>query len=151
IFQGVCFLSGNWRERAGSEFLRRLAMAPLRAELVLLLEIAMGAGLIAGAWLARVCCYRQHAWWQFIIVLLNLAVILLTMVPSFAGSVLPRIPQKLNKAYYLVSATHTVAGTIAEILALYVLLVAGTRILPEKFRVTSFKLWMRSVLALWWI
>lgn len=52
--------------------------APRVADLVLLLEIAMGAGLVIGAWLARGGRYRQHAWCQSSIVLLNLAVITLT-------------------------------------------------------------------------
>jgi uncharacterized protein involved in response to NO len=34
---------------------------------------------------------------------------------------------------------------------LYILLAAGTRVLPEKLRVTKYKLWMRSVTALWWV
>jgi len=32
-----------------------------------------------------------------------------------------------------------------------ILLAAGTDLLPEKFRMTRYKLWMRSVLFLWWI
>jgi hypothetical protein len=27
----------------------------------------------------------------------------------------------------------------------------GTRVLPERFRITNYKLWMRMVLVLWWI
>ena len=42
-------------------------------------------------------------------------------------------------------------GTIAEIAGLYILLAAGTRLLPEKVRITNYKLWMRSVLILWWV
>jgi uncharacterized membrane protein YozB (DUF420 family) len=125
-------------------------LAPLRAQLVLLLEATMGVGLIGGAWLARVGRYRQHAWCQSTIVLINLAVIVWTMVPSFETSVLPRIPQRLNRPYYLLATTHAVIGSAAEILALYILLAAGTRLLPEKYRITRFKLWMRSVLVLWW-
>jgi len=31
---------------------------------------------------------------------------------------------------------------------LYILLAAGTSVLPETFRITKYKLWMRTVLAL---
>ena len=126
-------------------------LAPVRADLVLFVEIVMGAGLVLGGWLARVGRYRQHAWCQSTIVLLNFVVIVLTMLPSFQSSVLPRIPQRLNKRYYQVATTHAVAGATAEILAVYVLLAAGTRLLPEKCRIKNFKLWMRSILALWWM
>ena len=34
---------------------------------------------------------------------------------------------------------------------MYVVLAAGTRILPEKLRITKYKVCMRTVLVLWWI
>ena len=123
--------------------------APLAADVVLLLEIAMGAGLLAGAWLARTKRYRQHAWCQSIIVLCNLAVIGLTMAPSFRAHVLPRIPAKLSRPYFALATAHGILGSITEFAALYILLAAGTRLLPESMRITRYKLWMRIVLALW--
>jgi uncharacterized membrane protein YozB (DUF420 family) len=125
--------------------------APLAADVVLLLEIAMGAGLLAGARLARKKRYRQHGWCQSIIVLLNLAVIGLTMAPSFRLHVLPRIPAKLSKPYFALATAHAALGSIAELAALYILLAAGTSVLPERMRITRYKLWMRTVLALWWL
>jgi uncharacterized protein (TIGR03382 family) len=70
-------------------------VAPPYARLTLLLEIAMGVGLLIGAWLARRRRFRQHAWCQSAIVLLNLAVIVLVMMPSFQVQVVPEIPLKL--------------------------------------------------------
>jgi uncharacterized membrane protein YozB (DUF420 family) len=124
--------------------------APGAANLVLLLEIAMGVGLLIGAWLARTRRFRQHAQCQSVIVLLNLAVIALTMIPSFRDHVLPRIPAKLGKAYYALATAHGALGSVAEIAGLYILLAAGTNVLPEKVRIVKYKLWMRSVLVLWW-
>jgi uncharacterized membrane protein YozB (DUF420 family) len=124
--------------------------APPYANLTLLLEIAMGVGLLIGALLARRRCFRLHAWCQSTIVLLNLAVIALTMIPSFRLQVIPKIPLKLGKAYYALATAHAALGTITEIAGLYILLAAGTSVLPEKFRITKYKLWMRVVLALWW-
>lgn len=125
--------------------------APLTADVVLLLEFAMGAALLVGAWLARAKRYRQHAWCQSIVVLLNLAVVGLTMVPSFHMRVLPRIPAKLSKPYFALATAHATLGSITELAALYILLAAGTRLLPEGLRLKRHKLWMRTVLALWWL
>lgn len=123
--------------------------APRAADLVLLLEIGMGVGLLIGAWLARTRRFRQHAWCQSVIVLLNLAVIALTMIPSFRVQVLPRIPAKLGKAYFALATMHAMLGSVTELAALYILLAAGTSVLPEKLRITKYKVWMRSVLVLW--
>jgi uncharacterized membrane protein YozB (DUF420 family) len=125
--------------------------APRVADLVLLLEIAMGAGLVIGAWLARAGRYRQHAWCQSSIVLLNLAVITLTMIPSFQTRVFPRIPAKLGKAYYALATAHAALGSVCELAGLYILLAAGTSLLPNSLRITQYKIWMRSALVLWWL
>jgi uncharacterized membrane protein YozB (DUF420 family) len=125
-------------------------MAPPNVNLILSLEIAMGVGLLTGALLARLRHFRSHACWQSMIVLLNLFLIVLTMIPSFRQHVVPKIPAKLGKAYYALATAHAGLGTIAEIAGLYILLAAGTSVLPQKFRITKYKLWMRTVLALWW-
>lgn len=125
--------------------------APLAADIVLLLEIAMGAGLVFGAWFARTRRFRQHGWCQSVIVLLNLVIIGLTMVPSFRVQVLPRIPAKLSKPYFALATAHAALGSVTELAALYVVLAAGTRLLPERLRISRYKPWMRTVLVLWWL
>jgi len=125
--------------------------APRAANVVLVLEIAMGIGLLLGARLARKGHFRQHAWCQSVIVLLNLAVVAVMMIPSFRVHVLPRVPAKLGKAYYALATTHAALGTVTELAGLYILLSAGTSVLPEKLRITKYKVWMRSVLVLWWV
>ena len=125
--------------------------APLGANVVLVLEIAMGIGLLLGAQLARKGRFRQHAWCQSIIVLLNFAVVAVMMIPSFRVHVLPKIPAKLGKAYYAFATTHGALGTVTELAGLYILLSAGTTVLPEQLRITKYKVWMRSVLVLWWV
>jgi hypothetical protein len=126
-------------------------MAPTYANLTALLEIAMGLGLLLGRQLARLRRFRAHAWCQSLIVLLNLAVIVFTMVPSFRVHVSPKIPDKLGRSYYAVATAHAALGSVAEIGALYVLLAAGTSVLPQKFRIINYKLWMRTILVLWWV
>jgi uncharacterized membrane protein YozB (DUF420 family) len=126
-------------------------VAPHYANLTLLLEFAMGVGLLLGALLARLGRFRQHAWCQSVIVLLNVVLIVLTMIPSFRVHVSPKIPIRLGKAYYALATAHAALGSVTEIAGLYILLAAGTNVLPEKFRITKYKLWMRSVLVLWWL
>ena len=126
-------------------------MAPLYANVILLVEMVMGVGLLIGALLARMRRFRAHAWCQSAIVLLNLVVIVLVMIPSFRAHVVPQIPLKLGKPYYALATAHAVLGTITEAAGLYILLAAGTTVLPETFRITKYKLWMRTVLVLWWV
>jgi uncharacterized membrane protein YozB (DUF420 family) len=125
--------------------------APRGANVVLLLEIAMAIGLLLGARFARKGRFRQHAWCQSTIVLLNLAVVVVMMIPSLRVHVLPRVPAKLGKAYYALATTHGAFGTVTELSGLYILLSVGTKALPERLRITKYKAWMRSVLVLWWV
>lgn len=95
--------------------------------------------------------HRLHAACQSIIVLLNLIVIVLTMLPSFRRQVLPKLPVRIGKPFYALAAIHAGLGTIAELGGLYILLAAGTSLLPERFRLRRYKFWMRRVFLLWWI
>lgn len=125
--------------------------APWTADVILLLELALGTGLIAGAMLARAGRYRLHALCQSVIVLLNLAVIILVMFPAFDRQVLPKLPGRVRRPYYAIAVTHGALGSVAEIAGLYLLLAAGTKLLPEKWRITNYKFWMRTTLLLWWL
>jgi uncharacterized membrane protein YozB (DUF420 family) len=125
--------------------------APPYANLVLLLELLMGVGLLAGALLARLKRFTQHAWCQSVIVLVNLLLIVFTMLPSFRSHVAPRIPLRLGKAYYAVATAHAALGTLAEGGGLYILLAVGTSLLPARLRIRNYKVWMRTVLVLWWV
>jgi uncharacterized membrane protein YozB (DUF420 family) len=125
--------------------------APRYADLVLLLETGMGLALLGGAVLARRGRFLLHACCQSAVVLLNFAIIVLIMVPSFQLHVSSKIPAKLAKPHYALATAHAALGGITEIAALYILLSAGTKILPQQFRLTNYKRWMRSVLVLWWV
>lgn len=125
-------------------------LAPRSADVVLLLELAMGMALLLGAWLARRQRYRQHAWCQSTVVLLNLVVVITMMVPSFREQVLPRIPAKLGKSFYALSTAHAILGSLAELLGIFIFLSAGTRLFPQQVRIKAYKPWMRTALALWW-
>lgn len=125
--------------------------APRYADVVLVLEIAMGMGLAVGAVLARLRKYRAHACCQSAIVLLNIVVIAVVMVPSFSAHVGPKVSLRLATPYYTFATAHAVLGAIAQIAGLYVVLAAGTNVVPKRFRITRYRLWMRTLLALWWV
>jgi uncharacterized membrane protein YozB (DUF420 family) len=125
--------------------------APVAANAVLLLELVMGLALIAGAILARRRHFRAHATCQSVVVILNLGVVLLFMLPSFHNAVLPGIPAHLARSYYWLAAAHGILGIAAELLGVYLLLAAGTSLLPKQLRLTRYKLWMRTALVIWWL
>lgn len=125
--------------------------APFYVDLVLLLEFAMGLALLTGAFLARLHKFRAHAWCQSAVVLLNAVVIVFVMLPSFHRQVWPRIPLKLGRSYYALATAHATFGAIVECAAVYILLAAGTTLMPEKLRLMRYKLWMRTVLVGWWV
>lgn len=125
--------------------------APAAADGVLVSELAMGVALIAGGVLARRRRYRAHAWCQSAVVLLNLPLVLWFMVRSFGSAVAPGLWRHLSRSYYWLAAAHGVLGTSAEMLGLFILLAAGTHLLPPRFRLVRYKLWMRTLLALWWL
>jgi uncharacterized membrane protein YozB (DUF420 family) len=125
--------------------------APWRADLTLLVEVSMGMALLAGAVLARRRHYRAHACCQSAVVLLNLVIIGLAMAPSFYIQIASKIPHSLRKPYYAIAAGHAALGVIAELMGLYVIVAAGTHVLPDRLRLRNYRAWMRATLALWWV
>lgn len=125
--------------------------ASFSADLNLLIQIAMGIALLAGAFLARTKRYAAHGVCQAAVLILNLPMIAFVMWPSFDARVLPRFSKHLGRPYYSVAIAHGALGILAEVLGLYILLVAGTNILPRSWRFQRWKLWMRVELALWWV
>jgi plastocyanin/uncharacterized membrane protein YozB (DUF420 family) len=125
--------------------------APWAANVNLAVQIAMGLALLAGMMLARRKLFRAHGICQATIVILNLVPIFYYMLPVFRRGVLPGVPTKLNDAYYATSTAHAAFGTVAEILGLYIILVAGTKLLPQALRFKKWKRWMRAELIIWWI
>ena len=125
--------------------------APLYADLILLFELAMGVGLLAGAVFARIRKFQAHAWCQSVVVVLNAGVIALVMLPPLCRQVVPGIPLKLGRSFYAMATAHAALGAIVECAGLYLILAASTTLVPERLRLIRYKLWMRSVLVGWWI
>ncbi|MCI4351865.1 MAG: hypothetical protein L3K14_00520 [Thermoplasmata archaeon] len=124
--------------------------APLLADLVALVEIAMAAMLVVGAVLVRLGHVRAHRYLQSSIILVNIPIVLYWMVPAYLQLIVPYLPGELEQPVVLVPTLMLIAGAAAEALGIYIILVAGTTWIPERFRFRRYKLWMRTELALWW-
>ena len=125
--------------------------APLAADLNFVIQLTMGAGLIVGTLLAKRKRYKAHGICQTTVLLLNLVMIGLVMWPSFQRQVKPATAKALHKWYYEAAIIHAVLGMTAELGGLYIVIVAGTKLLPPRLRFTHWKWWMRAELALWMI
>jgi len=121
--------------------------ATFEADLNLVVQLLMAAALVAGVVLARRKRYRAHGICQTTVLLLNLLMSGLVMWPSFRR-VNPKLPRLLHKAYYAAPMIHAALGITAELLGLYIVLVAGTNVLPAWLRFTNWKRWMRTELVL---
>ncbi|MEK6324654.1 MAG: DUF420 domain-containing protein [Acidobacteriota bacterium] len=125
--------------------------ATFRADLNLIVQVTMGLALVVGMFLAKRKKFRAHKYCQSSVMVLNLVMIFLIMAPSFHKQVEPQVPGGLKEAYYLVPFVHATLGTIAEVLGIYIVLVAATKLVPKKLRFKRYKPWMRTELALWWV
>jgi uncharacterized membrane protein YozB (DUF420 family) len=123
--------------------------ATFDADLNLMVQVAMGLALIAGFFLAKRKRFPAHGVCQTTVLILNLGMIGLVMWPSFEQQVRPALPKGLHKWYYAAAAIHALLGATAEMLGLYIVIVAGTRVLPQSLRFKDWKRWMRAELVLW--
>ena len=111
----------------------------------------MGVALLAGMMLARAKRFRAHGICQTTVVILNLVPILWFMLPAFRTAVAPMLPSGLHDRFYAVTTAHAALGIIAEGLGIYIILAAGTNLLPRSLRFANYKKWMRTELGLWWL
>src|SRR5439155_23791954 len=118
--------------------------ATFGADLNLVVQFIMGAALVAGAALAKKKRYTAHGICQTTVLLLNLIMLSLVMLPSFRLQVVPAFPRVSRKRYYAVAAIHGFLGVDAQLLGLYIRLVAGTNIVLQWLRFTRWTLCMGS-------
>jgi uncharacterized membrane protein YozB (DUF420 family) len=123
--------------------------ATFGADLNLVVQLIMGASLTAGTLLAKHKKYRAHGICQTTVLLLNLLMIGLVMLPSFQQQVKPALFKVFHKWYYEAAVIHALLGITAELLGLYIVIVAGTNVLPQWLRFEQWKPWMRTELVLW--
>jgi uncharacterized membrane protein YozB (DUF420 family) len=124
--------------------------ATFGADLNLIAQLVMGLALVGGAVLARRKRYKAHGICQTTVLFFNLVAIGLVMWPSFHQQVQPAIPKALHKWYYAAAAVHALFGVTAELFGLYIVLVAGTALLPLRLRFQNWRRWMRAELMLWY-
>jgi uncharacterized membrane protein YozB (DUF420 family) len=125
--------------------------ATFAADINLVVQLIMGAALITGVVLAKQKSYQAHGICQTTVLLLNLLMIGLVMWPSFREQVRPSLRKVVHNWYYAAAAGHAVLGITAELLGLYIIIVAGTDILPHWLRFKHWKRWMQTELVLWFI
>jgi uncharacterized membrane protein YozB (DUF420 family) len=123
--------------------------ATFEADLNLLVQVVMGVALIVGALLAKRKRYTAHGICQTTVMLLNLRMIGLLMWPSFQQQVRPALPVSLHKWYFAAATIHALLGGTAEFVGLYIVVVAGTGVLPQSLCFKDWKRWMRAELTLW--
>jgi uncharacterized membrane protein YozB (DUF420 family) len=125
-------------------------VAPTTSDLFVFLEVAIAVMLLVGMFVVRRGHVRLHMYIQSSMVLVNIPLVLYWMVPAYLTGVAPDLPGELDGTSYWVPTVMLFAGIAAELLGIYILLVAGTNLVPERFRFRRYKLWMRTELALWW-
>ncbi len=128
-----------------------VAGSSVQSDLVLLVELAFGTVLILGAVAARLGHIRLHMYLQSSVVLVNLPVVLATMAPEYLQYVAPSLPGGLVHPWVLYPTLMLIGGAVAEALGVYIVLVAATAWVPERFRFRRYKLVMRTELGLWWL
>jgi plastocyanin len=116
----------------------------------LVLQIGLGIALLVGTFFARQQRIGAHRAVQTVVVVVNLALVFLVMLPSFANQgVFHHFVTRPGKPYFAVAFSHGVFGAAATLLSIYVVLSAGTNLLPAAIRMRNYKSWMRTTLALW--
>jgi uncharacterized membrane protein YozB (DUF420 family) len=113
-------------------------------------QILLVLALMVGMFLARERKFALHGAVQSAVVVANLGLIAWIMGPSFHRQLLPGFWGNFKDSHYAIAAAHVVVGAVAWIVAAYVVLVAGTPLVPKALRFENYKLWMRIAMALWW-
>lgn len=117
------------------------------ADINLLAQVLILAGLLVGFFLARKKRFDHHANVQTAMVLVNLFLIASIMVPSFTNYVVASGTTTGRVAQLMM--VHGGLGLVVEIVALYLILRMRTSLIPKRFRLGNIKLAMRITLALW--
>jgi uncharacterized membrane protein YozB (DUF420 family) len=122
--------------------------ATLRADLTLVLILTTALLFNIGFYLARRKNFKAHRWVQTGAVVLNSAVVLISMVTSFIIHILPGIPARLGQGDYAVTSMHAIIGTIGLIFGIFVAL-RGNGLVPKILQFSNYKLFMRWAYALY--
>ncbi len=125
--------------------------APFGADLNLVIQVGVGLLLLGGLALARAGRYRAHGMCQSGGFVLAVVMTGLWMIPAFRAIHADALGRAVVNRVTLAVAAHVVVGTLALVVGAWVMLVAGTPLVPARWRFSSYKGWMRTLLTLWWL
>lgn len=117
------------------------------ADINVVAQLLILAGLLAGFYLARRKRFRHHANVQTTMVLANLVLIAVVMATSLYDYVIVGETTTGRVARWMI--VHGIVGAVAELAGIYLILRMRTKVIPKRFRVRNIKLAMRTTLALW--
>lgn len=126
------------------------AGSPVSSDLVLVVEVVIAVLLLVGMFVVRARRVRAHMYLQSSMVLVNIPIVLAWMVPQYLAYVWPGLPGEIGEPFYFVPTVMLVLGAAAEALGIYIILVAATDWVPERWRFRRYKAVMRTELGLWW-
>jgi uncharacterized membrane protein YozB (DUF420 family) len=125
--------------------------ATFGGDLNLLVQIGLGLLLLIGMALARRGLYRAHGACQASALILAIGMTLVWMWPSFREVYVPDLARGIANRTTVAVVAHAALGSVVLLLGVYVVLVAGTAVIPRRFRFQNYSAWMRTLLVLWWI
>jgi len=125
--------------------------APFGADLNIVLQVGVGVLLLVGMELARRGRYRGHGICQSTAFVLVLVMTILWMIPAFHAIHADALGRRVVNRVTIAVAAHVAIGTAAMLVGAWVLLVAGTPLVPARLRFQNYKAWMRTLLTLWWL
>jgi Ca2+/H+ antiporter len=108
--------------------------ARFEADLNPLVQVVMGVALIAGAVLAKRKRYTAHGICQTTVLFLSLGMIALVMWPWRQHQLRPALAESLHEMVLRGGYDSFLLGGAAELLGLYIVIVAGTSVLPQSLR-----------------
>lgn len=115
--------------------------------------VILAPAMIVGFLLARNTRFGTHKLVMTFIVLTNWVLIITLMIVSYSAGVAPGLPDNLSEIANLLPTLHLATGTIAQLLATYLVILMWTentaleRLVP--FRISRIKGPMRLTLGLW--
>ena len=125
--------------------------ATFGGDLNLLVQVGLGLLLLIGMALARRGLYRAHGACQASALILAIGMTLVWMWPSFREVYVPDLARGIANRTTVAVVAHAALGSVVLLLGVYVVLVAGTAVIPRRFRFQNYSAWMRTLLVLWWI
>jgi uncharacterized membrane protein YozB (DUF420 family) len=126
-------------------------VADLPSEVVAAAMAGLGLVALIGAGLARAGRYRAHGICQSAAFALTVVLVLGWMLPTYRGLYAEDVARGIVNRVNVAVAVHALLGAAVVLCGLWVVLVAGTSLVPARLRFASYRAWMRTLLAAWWL